>query len=123
MTATKRYINQLRHECRMDIDKALEMYILSQYEEEPFPFVWTEQDLHEQIRKLVIAYNDGRLSIPPIPSKYRRLKNRYEELRIAILHLAQLYFERRGELPEDFDWLSPVVGASTLEEVKYENQQ
>ena len=111
MTATKRYINRLRNNCRMAIDQALELYILSEYEEEPFPFVWSDQDLYEQIRKLVITYNDGGLIIPPIPSKYRRLKCRYEEIQKRFLRLLELYFERCGELPEEFPWLATPTGA------------
>jgi hypothetical protein len=93
----------------MDIGQALELYILSEYEEEPFPFEWSDQDLYEQIRKLVMEYNDGMLVIPPIPSKYRRLKRRYEEIQKHFIRLAELYFERCGELPQEFAWMDPAA--------------
>ena len=112
MIATKRYINHLRYNCWMHIDDALERYILSIYEEEPFPGEWSEQDLYEQIRKLEYSYKSGDLVIPPIPSKYKRLQNRYNDLQNDILDLAILYYSRCGELPEQFDYLNMIAAAT-----------
>jgi hypothetical protein len=106
----------------MDIDKTLERYILSEYEEEPFPYEWSEQDLYEQIRKLVNAYNGGCLSIPSIPSKYKRLQKRYESLHSDFLDLVMLYYEHCGELPRQFDYLAAFVGANISKEVENDTE-
>ena len=112
MIATKSYINYLRENCRMRIDKALESYILSVYEEEPFPYEWSEQDLYEQIRKLSRAYDKGELTIPAIPSKYARLLKRYNDLQNEIVDLAILYYSQCGKLPGQFDYLNPIAAAN-----------
>ena len=57
MTATRRMIRLLREQSRMDIDNDLEELILKEYATEPDPYTYTEQDLHEQIRKLIIRYH------------------------------------------------------------------
>jgi hypothetical protein len=101
----------------MRIDKTLERYILSIYGEEPFPYEWTEQDLCEQIRGLVSLHNRGGLDIPPVPSKYERLKKRHHELQGDFLDLVALYYERCGELPGQLGGLAPIAGAD-VEEVQ-----
>jgi len=121
MIATKRFINHLRHKCRIDIDETLERYILSIYESEPFPYVWTEQDLYEQIRKLADSYNNGSLDIPPIPSKVKRFRKRQEELQSDFIDLITLYYERCGELPKQFDCFSAVVEADIFSQWDEEN--
>ena len=45
------------------IDKTLETYLLATYEEEPFPYEWSEQDLYEQVRKLIFQYEQGNLEM------------------------------------------------------------
>jgi hypothetical protein len=57
MIATRRMIRSLREHSRMSIDNDLEALILQKYGTEPDPYTYTEQDLHEQIRKLVIQHN------------------------------------------------------------------
>lgn len=57
MTITRKRINEMRTHNRMRIDAELEEIILARYGEEPEPFEYTEQDLCEQIRKLVYQYN------------------------------------------------------------------
>ena len=61
--ATKTYIDNLR-ENRWEIDETLESHILAKCSEEPYPHVWSDQDLHEQVRKLV---NDYDAKLPPNP--------------------------------------------------------
>ena len=58
MTITRKQIDQMRVECRIRIDAALEELILAQYGGEPEPYEYTEQDLHEQIRKVIDRYNE-----------------------------------------------------------------
>jgi hypothetical protein len=57
MTATARFVRELREKARMRIDEDLEALILKRFGAEPSPYSYTEQDLFEQIRKLVIDYN------------------------------------------------------------------
>lgn len=89
MTITRKHIEQIRSHARMRIDAALEDMVLVQHGEEPDGPEYTEQDLHEQIRKLINQYNlehpDPRLvnnpppwtrssSTAPAPTKHRRCK-------------------------------------------------
>lgn len=74
---------RIRGDC---IDKPLEEYLLATYEEEPFPYEWSEQDLYEQIRKLVLQYNQGKLDVT-IPSSKERQRIRYETLKDSYMEL------------------------------------
>jgi hypothetical protein len=58
MTATARLVCELRENARMRIDQDLEALILERYGSEPYPYIYTEQDLWEQLRKLVNDYNE-----------------------------------------------------------------
>ena len=60
MTITRRQIQRMRTHARMHIDAELEEMILAEYGVEPDPYEYTEQDLHEQIRKMVNRYNQER---------------------------------------------------------------
>jgi hypothetical protein len=51
-------INELRFLGRMDIDDELEDRLLQLFGTEPRPYEYTEQDLSEQIRKIVTSYNE-----------------------------------------------------------------
>ena len=90
MTITRKQIERMRSHARMRIDADLEDMILAQYGEEPDGQEYTDQDLHEQIRKLINQYNlehpDPHLvdnptpwarssSTAPAPTKHRRNKN------------------------------------------------
>lgn len=57
MTLTKEMIAALRSPGRLDIDDRLEAFLLMQYGTDPNPQAYTEQDLHEQVRKQVYRYN------------------------------------------------------------------
>jgi len=63
--ASKTYIDNLR-ENRWEIDETLESLILAKFSKEPYPHVWSDQDLYEQIRKLVNDYN-AKLPSKPLP--------------------------------------------------------
>ncbi len=39
------------------IDKCLEQMLLKQLGTEPYPHVYTEQDIYEQSRKIILRYN------------------------------------------------------------------
>lgn len=57
MTITSKEIDRMRSHSRMRIDRDLEVLILERYGVEPDGPEYTEQDLYEQIRKLVNEYN------------------------------------------------------------------
>ena len=53
MTLTVKFLNEMFRIWGDKIDQPLEKYLLTTYEKEPFPEEWSEQDLYEQIRKLI----------------------------------------------------------------------
>ena len=57
MTLTRIMIERLRFPGRMDINRELEDRLLREFETEPLPYEYSEQDLHEQVRKYVMNYN------------------------------------------------------------------
>jgi hypothetical protein len=57
MTLTKDMIDKLRFPGRLDIDGELETLLLRRFGTEPHPHDLSGQDLHEQVRKLVMLYN------------------------------------------------------------------
>jgi len=63
MTLTKKMIDRLRFPGRMDIDGELETLLLQRFGTEPFPREYSEQDLHEQVRKYVSIYNQEREAV------------------------------------------------------------
>ena len=86
MILTTEFLNEMFRIWGDRIDKPLEGYLLATYEEEPFPYEWSEQDLYEQIRKLILQYNQGKLDIT-IPSAEQRQRVRYEALKDSYLEL------------------------------------
>jgi hypothetical protein len=63
MTLTQKMIDSLRFPGRMDIDGELETLLLRRFGTEPFPYEYSEQDLHEQVRKYVSIYNQERETV------------------------------------------------------------
>ena len=55
MTITPKLIAEMRLYSR--IDRNLEALLLERYGTEPLPYIYTEQDLHEQTRKFIAQYN------------------------------------------------------------------
>lgn len=86
MILTTKFLNEMFRIWGDRIDKPLEEYLLATYEEEPFPYERSEQDLYEQIRKLILQYNQGKLDIT-IPSAEERQRVRYEALKDSYLEL------------------------------------
>ena len=86
MTLTKKFLNEMFRIWGDHIDEPLETYLMATYEEEPFPYEWSEQDLYEQIRKLILQYEDGILDIN-IPSYQERQMMRYDALKESYLEL------------------------------------
>lgn len=103
MTLTIKFLNEMFGIWGDHIDKPLEAYLLATYEEEPFPYEWSEQDLYEQIRKLIFQYEEGMLDIN-VPSYQERQRMRYDDLK-------ESYLELLGEVTELRDTIS---GAAKL---------
>jgi hypothetical protein len=57
MTLTKDMIDRLRFLGRMDINGELEARLLRRFGKEPHSEAYSEQDLHEQVRKYVMKYH------------------------------------------------------------------
>lgn len=54
MTLMKRDVQQLREHMRLNISQAQEALILERFGSEPDEeHAWTEQDIYEQVRKLI----------------------------------------------------------------------
>jgi len=79
------------------IDKSLETYLMATYEEDPFPYEWSEQDLYEQIRKLIIQYEDGMLDVN-VPEPQERQRMRYNNLKENYLKLLKEVTELHGTI-------------------------
>jgi len=86
MTLTISFLNEMFRIWGDRIDKPLEEYLLATYEEEPFPYELSEQDLYEQIRKLMLQYNQGKLDVT-LPSSEERQRIRYEALKDSYIEL------------------------------------
>ncbi len=48
------------------IDARLERMLLKQLGAEPYPHSYTEQDIHEQSRKMIIRYNESSADTLPV---------------------------------------------------------
>lgn len=97
MTLTNKFLNEMFRIWGDRIDKPLETYLIATYEEEPFPSEWSEQDLYEQIRKLIFEYEDGILDIS-IPSYQERQRMRYDDLKESYLELLREVIQLRDTI-------------------------
>ncbi|MCF7929050.1 MAG: hypothetical protein K9L68_09270 [Spirochaetales bacterium] len=58
MVATPKLIQEVReNNRRVKINDELEALILEQLGSEPYPHTYSEQDIHEQMRKIIREYN------------------------------------------------------------------
>ena len=55
MILTRKMIDEMRRYSR--IDECVEQMLLEQLGTEPYPHVYTEQDIYEQSRKMIQRYN------------------------------------------------------------------
>ena len=46
MILTTIFLKEMFRQCGDHIDKPLEAYLMATYEEDPFPYEWSEQDLY-----------------------------------------------------------------------------
>ena len=111
MIVTKAYLQKLQQRYQFEIDAPLAMYLLAEYEVEPFPHEYSEQDLHEQIRRLVDQYQQGSLDVQ-LKAPKQRLQERYETLQKG--HLILL--SENAALNEEISHLKKILSQSGLME-------
>jgi len=58
MVVTPEMIQDLRIHARKKINGELETLILKQLGSEPYPHTYSEQDIYEQMRKIIQQYNE-----------------------------------------------------------------
>jgi len=112
MILTKAHLKKMQQCYQFEMDAPLARYLLSEYEVEPFPNEYSEQDLHEQIRTLVYQYQQGALNVQ-LKSPKQRLKERYETLQEC--HLILL--SENAALSEELSQLKKILSQSGLMEV------
>jgi len=79
------------------IPNELKQYLLITYSQEPFPYVYSVQDLYENIRKDIAEYHSGKLDIA-VKSPADRWREERE-------HLKTLYIEKAYEARELADYV------------------
>lgn len=94
MILTVRFLHEMFRQCGESIDVPLEEYLLATFEEEPFPHEWSEQDLFEQVPKIITQYKYGSLDIN-IPAPMERQKLRFEELKESYIEQLREVFKLR----------------------------
>lgn len=86
MILTRDLLNEICEAQRWNIGVKLIDYLLDCYGEEPWPHTWSQQDLFEQIRKIVNLDENNNLDITvaapleKMTQKYERLKEKYVDL-------------------------------------------
>jgi len=69
MILTKRSLKKLSESMRIWFTSEQERVILERFGKEPLPYAWSEQDISEQIRKIIHDYPDLE---EPLPGFQRR---------------------------------------------------
>jgi len=59
MVVTPEMIQDLRVHVRKKINSELEALILAQLGREPYPYTYSEQDIYEQMRKIIQTYHEA----------------------------------------------------------------
>lgn len=80
MTADIAFIDHLRKRYDMNIPESLEAFLLEEFGDEPFPHEYSEQDLYEQIRKMVMDYHKGLVDVT-LKGPELRFKQQFETLK------------------------------------------
>lgn len=111
MIVTKAYLKKLQQRYQFEIDAPLAGYLLAEYGVEPFPNEYSEQDLHEQVRRLVDQYRQGSLNVQ-LKSPKQRLTERYKTLQEC--HLILL--SENAALNEEIRRLKKILAQSGLME-------
>ncbi|WHH57738.1 hypothetical protein [Petroclostridium sp. X23] len=98
MTIDKMFIMELEHTYRKSFPEELRQYLLMKYEEEAFPYEFTEQDLYANIKQDISEYEIGKLDVT-IKSPSERWQDEREYLR-------KLYIDKYFETRELEDYIA-----------------
>lgn len=92
MVISKRIIKKIEENYIKVFPNELEKFLLVKYSEEPFPYVFSEQDLYTNIEKDIRDYYAGNLDVTiKIPSERWQIEREY---------LQSLYIDKCHEIRE-----------------------
>lgn len=97
MIINKNIIRKIEQNYIKVFSNELEEYLLVKYAEEPFPYVFSEQDLYVNIEKDIRAYYAGNLDVI--------IKSQSERWQIEREHLQNLYIDKCREINELEDYI------------------
>ena len=88
MIISKRIITELEYQYRKTFSDELKKYLLLKYSTEPFPYVYSEQDLYTNIRNDIRSYEAGKLdvTIKSPPKRWEEEREYYQALYIDKCH-------------------------------------
>jgi len=92
MILDKAMLSQLEQSQMKVFDENFKRYLLTAYGQEPFPYVYSEQDLFEHIRKDFRAYESGQLDVSVMDSA--------KHWEIERTELQNLYAQKANEIHE-----------------------
>ena len=92
MLINKKIIKKVENYLIKSFPNELEKYLLVKYSEEPFPYVFSEQDLYVNIEKDIRDYYDGNLDVT--------IKSPSERWQIEREYLQSLYLDKCHEIRE-----------------------
>ena len=98
MTINTPMLRELEHRYRRSFPADLKKYLLVKYAQEPFPYEFSEQDLHESIRRDIRAYEAGKLDVT-----VKSPSERWPEEREYLQHL---YIEKSREVHDLEDYVA-----------------
>lgn len=98
MTINETIVKELENTCGKPFADELKKYLFVQYGQEPFPHVFSEQDLYANIERDIRAYEAGELDIT-LKSQSKRWQDERE-------FLQNLYIEKCREARELTDYVA-----------------
>lgn len=92
MIISKKIIRELECKHRKNLSNELKKYLFLKYSEEPFPYVFSEQDLYTNIENDIRAYDAGKLDVT-IKNPFKRWQEERE-------YYQALYIDKCHEVSE-----------------------
>jgi hypothetical protein len=99
MTVNRTIISELEHTYGRLFPDDLKQYLLVKYAEEPFPYVFSEQDLYINIMQDIRSYEAGQLNIA-VKDLSERWKDECEYLRGLYIQKSHEVSELQGYITE-----------------------
>ncbi len=97
MVISKKIIKKIEENYIKVFPNELEKFLLVKYSEEPFPYVFSEQDLYTNIEKDIRNYYAGNLDVT--------IKSPSERWQIEHVYLQSLYIDKCHEIRELEDYI------------------